>query len=249
MPITNMKSTWVSGNLVFFETAVGQGVDGDVLTVGTAAVKIGGTGQDVDFQFYGTGSLSAIIDCGAATYTLTGIDCMVVQTSSATTGTETSLSNALTLTGAGASAEAAALALTINAAAGTFTNALAARIAYGASGKTTGLGGVICAELKTSAGCTDGTYTLFEGELIMGDGALTGTATSVMNVNVTGAAAATFDTNGLFLDIQGVTPAAGKFIILDGDTPADWNEHTVYLKCRCGATTFYLLGSTTQTVD
>ncbi len=73
MPVTNVKSGWSSGNLVFFEGAIGRSVTGDVLTVGTGAVQVGGTGQDVDLQFYGTGSLSAIIDCGAATLTLVGI--------------------------------------------------------------------------------------------------------------------------------------------------------------------------------
>jgi len=38
-----------------------------------SAVKVGNTAQDVDFQYYGTGSLSAIIDCGAKTLTLVGI--------------------------------------------------------------------------------------------------------------------------------------------------------------------------------
>jgi len=73
MPVTNIKSEWVSGNLVFFEDAVGQSVTGDVLTLGTAAVKVGGTSQDVDFQFYATGGKSFIIDAGAGTLTLTGI--------------------------------------------------------------------------------------------------------------------------------------------------------------------------------
>ncbi len=69
----NITSDWVSGNLVFFESSAAQSVTTDLLTLGTTAVKIGGTGNDVDFQYYGTGSLSAIIDCGAATFTLTGI--------------------------------------------------------------------------------------------------------------------------------------------------------------------------------
>lgn len=73
MPLTNIRSEWVSGNLVFFEESVGQSVTGDVFTIGTAAVKIGGTSQDVDFQFYATGSKSFIIDAGAGTCTVTGI--------------------------------------------------------------------------------------------------------------------------------------------------------------------------------
>ena len=68
-----INSKFASGNLVFYEKTVGRTATGDVFTVGTAAVKVGGTAQDVDFQVYGTGSLSAIIDIGAATLTLTGI--------------------------------------------------------------------------------------------------------------------------------------------------------------------------------
>ncbi|HEY4712372.1 MAG TPA: hypothetical protein VIH69_06865 [Dehalococcoidia bacterium] len=71
--VYGINSVFASGSLVFYEKAVGRTATGDVFTVGTAAVKVGGTAQDVDFQFYGTGSLSAIIDTGAATFTLTGI--------------------------------------------------------------------------------------------------------------------------------------------------------------------------------
>ena len=68
-----INSKFASGSLVFYEKAVGRTATGDVFTVGTTAVKVGNTSQDVDFQFYGTGSISAIIDCGAATFTLVGI--------------------------------------------------------------------------------------------------------------------------------------------------------------------------------
>ena len=68
-----IDSKFASGNLVFYEKSVGRTATGDVFTIGTAAVKVGGTAQDVDFQFYATGSLSAIIDAGAATLTLVGI--------------------------------------------------------------------------------------------------------------------------------------------------------------------------------
>jgi len=68
-----INSKFASGTLVFYEKSVGRTATGDVLTIGTTAVKVGGTAQDVDFQFYGTGSLSAIIDTGAATFTLVGI--------------------------------------------------------------------------------------------------------------------------------------------------------------------------------
>jgi hypothetical protein len=74
MPVTKIRSSWSSGELIFHESAsVAPSATYNVLKIGTTAVKIGDTGNDIDFQYYGTGSLSAIIDCGAATLTLTGI--------------------------------------------------------------------------------------------------------------------------------------------------------------------------------
>jgi len=72
--VTNISSEWVSGSLVFYETAVGQSATGDVLTLGTAAVKVGGTTQDVDFQWYADGGKSFILDAGAGTLVTAGID-------------------------------------------------------------------------------------------------------------------------------------------------------------------------------
>lgn len=68
-----INSSWASGSLVFYEKTVGRTATGDIFTIGTSAVKIGGTSQDCDFQIYGTGSKSAIVDIGASTFTLTGI--------------------------------------------------------------------------------------------------------------------------------------------------------------------------------
>ena len=85
MPATSVKSSWSSGSLVFHEkTSYGTSTTYDLLTLGTAAVKVGNTANDVDFQYYGTGSLSWIIDCGTATLTNTGI--AVVQKSALTIG-------------------------------------------------------------------------------------------------------------------------------------------------------------------
>lgn len=307
MPATSVKSSWSSGSLVFHEDAsYAPSTTYDLLTLGTTAVKVGNTANDVDFQYYGTGSLSWIIDCGAATLTNTGIAVVqksaltigisgtghdvtfygdtagcdflwdqngdtdgsltlgadtkgvdfkvfgattgnyllwdksgdklsVVQSNAATTGVETSFSNAMTMTGAGASAEAAVASITINAAAGTYTNALCARTTYGASGKTTGYSGVICAEMNTSAGCTDGTYVLFEAEAIFAANAVTGTAYAVMGVNASGAQVANFDSNAYLFDIQGVTSNSGKFWYANKSVPFD-----AYLRIRVGNTPYYI---------
>ena len=102
--VYGINSKFASGNLVFFEKAVGQSATGDVFTIagGTAGyVKVGGTAQDIDFQVYGTGSVSAIIDIGAATFTLVGIatatnGAMTITNATATSSTTT---GALIVTG------------------------------------------------------------------------------------------------------------------------------------------------------
>lgn len=82
-----INSFWESGSLIFYEKAVGHTATGDVFTLGTAAVKVGGTSQDVDFQVYGTGSVSAIIDIGDATFRLEGIRFGIGVTTALTTVT------------------------------------------------------------------------------------------------------------------------------------------------------------------
>ena len=71
--VYGINSVFSSGSLVFYEKAYGRTTTGDIFSLSTSAVKVGNTAQDVDFQYYGTGSLSAIIDCGAATFTLAGL--------------------------------------------------------------------------------------------------------------------------------------------------------------------------------
>jgi len=96
-----INSKFASGSLVFYEKAVGRTATGDVFTIGTGAVKVGGTAQDVDFQFYGTGSLSAIIDCGGATFTMVGITMATDKPLSITdaTASTTTTTGALKVTG------------------------------------------------------------------------------------------------------------------------------------------------------
>ena len=90
-----INSKFSSGNLIFYEKAVGRTTTGDVLTIGTAAVTVGGTAQAVDFKFYATGSISAIL-AAAGTLTLVGI---ATSTNGAVTITNATAS---TTTGTGA---------------------------------------------------------------------------------------------------------------------------------------------------
>ena len=74
MPVTKIKSDWSGGNLYFYEVAVGRNVTGDVLSLGTGAVTVGGTAQDVDFGWYATGAKSFVLDAGAGTLVIAGMD-------------------------------------------------------------------------------------------------------------------------------------------------------------------------------
>lgn len=180
-----------------------------------------------------------------------GTPAFTLYTTNASTSGSTSAEPFLvynTQTGVGGVGGRARFYMTTNVALGAWSNALKAEVVYGASGKTTGLGSVLCAEMTLSAGTTSGNYCLFEGELNVGSGASLGTKTALFYLGVNGADAATFDTGGLLLNIQGATSGAGKFLLIDGDEPT-WNENTVYLKCQAGTTTFYLIGCTNQALD
>jgi hypothetical protein len=153
------------------------------------------------------------------------------------------------MTGAAGVGGRAKFTMTTNVALGGWSNALKAEVTYGADGKTTGLGSAFCAEMTLSAGTAAGNYALFEGELNLGSGALTGTATSLFYLSVNGDDAATFDTNGYLMNIQGVTGEEGKFF----DNAAEIgnvDEITGGLRIKIGSSDYYiLLASAADTAD
>lgn len=137
-----------------------------------------------------------------------------------------------TMTGAGGVGGRARFHMYTNVALGGWSNALKSFAEYGASGRTTGLGSSFCAEIQMSAGTSSGTYSALEAEIVMPTNAVTGVATSFLYCNATGAAVATFDTNGYLLEIgAGITPAAGKFVSANSQT----------LKCKVEANTRYVV--------
>jgi hypothetical protein len=217
----------------------------------------------LNFHYLGSSSVAASITCGASGLTFNigtsgsplaytaGTPALAYYFTNAGTSGSTSAEPFYlksTLTGAGQVGGRARFHLYTNVALGGWSNALKAYVEYGASGRTTGLGSAFCAEMDLSAGTSSGTYCLFEGELNVASGASLGTATSLFYLSINGASAATFDTGGFLFNIQGATSAAGKFLLTAGDEPT-WNENTVYLKCKAGTTTFYLIGCTDQQVD
>ena len=76
--VYGINSVFSSGSLVFYEKAVGRTATGDVFTIGTSQVTVGGTGQDVDFLVYlGSANNYFKLDCGAATAAFYGVDVTV----------------------------------------------------------------------------------------------------------------------------------------------------------------------------
>jgi hypothetical protein len=160
----------------------------------------------------------------------------ITTTNTATSGTYQPLVVDTTMSGAGADGGRAKFAMSTNVALGSFSNALKAEVTYGASGRTTGLGSAFVAELSLSAGTSSGTYAPLELELNCASGASTGTTTSLIYASVNGTGAGTVDTNGVFMNIQGLTAGAGKMLV------AGTTLGTAYggLRVRVGATNYWI---------
>ena len=169
-------------------------------------------------------------------FTITEGGNTITTTNTATSGTYQPLVVSTTMSGAGADGGRAKFDMTTNVALGSFSNALKADVTYGATGRTTGLGSAFVAEMTLSAGTSSGTYAPLELELNMPTGASTGTLTSFIHASMQGAAVATMDTNGRFINLVGVTAGAGKM----------WKTGTTLgtaagaLRCRIAGTDYWL---------
>ena len=169
-------------------------------------------------------------------FTITEGGNTITTTNTATSGTYQPLVVSTTMSGAGADGGRSKFDMTTNVALGSFSNALKAEVTYGASGRTTGLGSAFVAEMTLSAGTSAGTYAPLELELNLPTGASTGTLTSFIHASMQGAAVATMDTNGRFINLVGVTAGAGKM----------WKTGTTLgtaagaLRCRIAGTDYWL---------
>lgn len=143
-----------------------------------------------------------------------------------------------TMTGAAGVGGRARFFMTTNVALGGWSNALKGEVVYGSSGKTTGMGSAILAELQLSAGTTSGTYAPLESEIVVGASGSLGTSTSFlyMNFDTTGEAAANA---GCFLFELGanITAASSEMY----DTSASGATGDATLKIKIGGVTKYLL--------
>lgn len=151
----------------------------------------------------------------AGGFDLTGGDVNITTTSNSTNGSTSvePVSVSTTMTGAGGVGGRAKFLTTINAALGAWSNAVKGEVVYGASGRTTGLGSAVLAEMTLSAGTTSGTYAPLELELNAPSGAKTGTLTSFIHASTQGAAVGEVDDNAVFFNLQGVTAGAGHMVV------------------------------------
>jgi hypothetical protein len=183
----------------------------------------------------GLGNSTTSMDLGTST-TQRAID---VYTTSSSTNGSTSIKPIFmksTMTGAGGVGGRAEFQLYTNVALGGWSNALKGYTEYGASGKTTGLGSAICAELKLSAGTSAGTYAPLEVELVLPAGSSTGTATAFMYLAASGDNVAAMDTSGYLFKLDGLTVNSGKLFQVNTAGAA-----THALRVLIGSTPYYLM--------
>lgn len=152
-----------------------------------------------------------------------------------------------TLTGAGSVGGRIQFDLNINAASAGWTNAIKGNVTYGSSGKTTGLGSAVLAEMAMSAGTTSGTYAPLESEVTTATGSSCGTATSFLYMNNSGTGTTVMNgANGYLFEIgSGVTDTAGG--IFETEANNDSMSMTHVLKIRISGTPYYIPLNTTKT--
>lgn len=182
------------------------------------------------------------------TETSTAVRTTTVTNSSTGSSDAAASTTTLTMTGAGGVGWASKSDLEANVALGAYANGLYGYLAFGASGRVTGLASGTVGEIVLSAGCTQGTYAAFEAEIGMPSGAKTGTSTSFMYLSVYGTDAGTFDSNGVLFNIAGVTKGSGKFLqdtttgatarptsVIKVTTPDGTRYLPLYSTAACGA--------------
>jgi len=197
-------------------------------------IAIGVAYADPEFQ-----SVSVTGDASlSGTVNITSGDVNITTSSASTSGSSSvePLLVSTTMTGAGGVGGRAKFLTTIDAALGGWSNAVKGEVVYGTSGRTTGLGSAVLAEMTLSAGTSAGTYAPLELELNVPSGASTGTLTSFIYASQQGTSVATMDTNGRFINLVGVTAGAGKM----------WKTGTTLgtaaggLRCRIAGTDYWL---------
>jgi hypothetical protein len=117
-----------------------------------------------------------------------------------------------TLTGVGGVGFSIKAVENVNVVAGAYLTALYGYLAFGASGRVTGLAAGVTAEIVMSATTTAGTYAALDLEIGMPTGAKTAAATNFMYLTSYGADKATFDVDGNLFTLAGVTKGTGSLL-------------------------------------
>lgn len=156
----------------------------------------------------------ATLNSPTITGTVTSTATSSIAVTDSSTGSSDAAANSvvLTMTGAGGTGWALKADLEANVALGGYANGLYGYLAFGASGRVTGLASGTVGEIVLSAGCTQGTYAAFEAEIGLPASAATGTNTSFFYLSTYGANKAAFDTSGTLFNLAGVTKGSGKFL-------------------------------------
>jgi len=130
-----------------------------------------------------------------------------------------------------------------NVALGGWSNALKGYTEYGTSGRTTGLGSAVCAEILLSAGTTSGTYAPLESELVANSAVSSGTATSFLYMNIAGSNSTgktTLNTNGYLFELgAGVVDTTSGMFDVATTTPTTV-EFDAQLRIRIGGVDYYI---------
>lgn len=112
-----------------------------------------------------------------------------------------------------------------NVASGTNVMALKAHTEFGSSGSVTGLATALCAELVMPNAAVGGSYFSLEIEYVAGGTSTQATNRGWVYMNNTGDAAGDFDTNGVFMRVDGLTAGAANLLSANSQT----------LKCHIGS--------------
>ncbi len=211
------------------------------------SVPTGQTGLEVtglsSFEGVTFDSISLGTSTTAIAHTAVSDKAIEVYSTQSSTSADTSYEPVLfstTLTGVGQVGGRVRSFMTTNVALGSWSNALKAEVTYGATGKTTGLGSALVAEMTLSAGTTEGTYAPLEVELNLGSNSPIGTSTALQYMSVNGTATA-FLAGGYLFNLQGLGSATtGK--IFQANTAAAASHA---LRILIGSTPYYIMLTST----
>ncbi len=175
---------------------------------------------------------------------------VAMYTTSASTSTSSSVEPFYvksTMTGISGVGGRARFHMYTNVALGSWSNALKGYVEYGASGRTTGLGSAVCAEILLSAGTTSGTYAALESELVANSEVSTGTATSFLYMNIAGSNSTgktTLNTNGYLFELgSGVVDTSNGLFDVVNVAPTTVN-FDANLRIRIGGVNYFIPLST-----